>query len=120
MFQPLPWFIGLRYLRSRRWRALVSFRTAASLLGLALGVTALIVILSVLNGLEGETRSRLLALGAHATVSSPEGFSDWRQLETRFGAVPGVMAVRAHRRHAGRGREPAARRRARHPARGGG
>jgi lipoprotein-releasing system permease protein len=51
MFRPLEWFIGLRYLRSRRWRALVSFRTAASLLGLALGVTALIVILSVLNGL---------------------------------------------------------------------
>src|SRR5690349_6304129 len=40
MFQPLEWFIGLRYLRSRRWRALVSFRTAASLIGLALGVTA--------------------------------------------------------------------------------
>ena len=93
MFRPLEWFIGLRYLRSRRWRALVSFRTAASLLGLALGVTALIVILSVLNGLEAETRTRLLALSAHATVSAPEGFADWRELERRFASTPGVAAV---------------------------
>jgi lipoprotein-releasing system permease protein len=93
MFRPLEWFIGLRYLRSRRWRALVSFRTAASLLGLALGVTALIVILSVLNGLEGETRTRLLALSAHATVSAPEGLADWRELERRFAGTPGLTAV---------------------------
>ena len=93
MFRPLEWFIGLRYLRSRRWRALVSFRTAASLLGLALGVTALIVILSVLNGLETETRTRLLALSAHATVSAPEGLTDWRELETRFAGTPGLTAV---------------------------
>jgi lipoprotein-releasing system permease protein len=93
MFQPLEWFIGLRYLRSRRWRAFVSFRTAASLLGLALGVTALIVILSVLNGLEGETRDRLLALSAHATVSAPGGLDDWRELRTRFATEPGVTAV---------------------------
>jgi len=93
MFQPLEWFIGLRYLRSRRWRAFVSFRTAASLLGLALGVTALIVILSVLNGLEAETRNRLLALSAHATISAPEGFADWHELERRFAGAPGVAAV---------------------------
>jgi lipoprotein-releasing system permease protein len=93
MFQPLEWFIGLRYLRSRRFRALVSFRTAASLIGLALGVTALIVILSVLNGLEAETRDRLLTLSAHATVSAPEGFADWRELERRFQGTAGVTAV---------------------------
>ena len=93
MFQPLEWFIGLRYLRSRRWRALVSFRTAASLLGLALGVTALIVILSVLNGLEAETRTRLLALSAHATISAPAGLADWRELQARFATAPGVVAV---------------------------
>jgi lipoprotein-releasing system permease protein len=93
MFQPLECFIGLRYLRSRRWRAFVSFRTAASLMGLALGVTALIVILSVLNGLETETRTRLLALSAHATVSAPEGLADWRAVEARFASVPGVAEV---------------------------
>jgi lipoprotein-releasing system permease protein len=93
MFQPLEWFIGLRYLRSRRWRAVASFRTAASLLGLALGVTALIVILSILNGLETETRTRLLAMTAHATIVEPGGVPDWRALATRFGAEPGVVAV---------------------------
>jgi lipoprotein-releasing system permease protein len=93
MFQPLEWFIGLRYLRSRRWRALVSFRTAASLLGLALWVTALIVIQSVLNGLEAETRTRLLALSAHATISAPAGLADWRELQARFATAPGVVAV---------------------------
>jgi lipoprotein-releasing system permease protein len=93
MFLPLPWFIGLRYLRSRRWKSFVSFRTAASLLGLALGVTALIVILSVLNGLEAETRTRLLELSAHATISADDGLPDWRELERRFGAAPGVEAV---------------------------
>jgi lipoprotein-releasing system permease protein len=93
MFQPLEWFIGLRYLRSRRWRFIVSFRTAASLLGLALGVTALIVILSILNGLESETRERLLGLSAHATVSAPGGLEDWRELRTRFASEPGVAAV---------------------------
>jgi len=93
MFQPLELFIGLRYLRSRRWRAFVSFRTAASLLGLMLGVMALIVILSVLNGLEAETRTRLLALSAHATISSPDGVADWRELEQRFESAAGVVAV---------------------------
>jgi lipoprotein-releasing system permease protein len=93
MFQPLECFIGLRYLRSRRWRAFVSFRTAASLLGLMLGVMALIVILSVLNGLESETRTRLLALSAHATVTKPGGVADWHELERRFANAPGVVAV---------------------------
>ena len=58
MFQPLEWFVGLRYLRSRRRRGVVSFMSAASLLGIALGVAALIIILSVMNGLETETRTR--------------------------------------------------------------
>src|SRR5690348_410845 len=93
MFQPLESFIGLRYLRWRRRRTLVSFRTAASLIGLMLGVMALIVILSVLNGLESETRTRLLALSAHATVSKPGGIGDWHELERRFENAPGVVAV---------------------------
>ena len=67
MFRPLEWFIGLRYLRSRRRRGVVSFMSAASLIGIALGVAALLVILSVMNGLETETRTRLLSMTAHAT-----------------------------------------------------
>ncbi len=93
MFQPLEWFIGLRYLRSRRRRGVVSFMSVASLLGIALGVAALIIILSVMNGLETETRTRLLSVSAHATISSRAGLEDWRAEQTRLRSVPGVAGV---------------------------
>src|SRR5690606_14520260 len=93
MFQPLEWFIGLRYLRSRRKRGVVSFMSAASFLGIALGVAALIVILSVMNGLETETRSRLLSMSAHATVTVPGGLPDWQVLEREIREVPWVVGV---------------------------
>lgn len=67
MLTPLPLGIGLRYVRSRRQSYFVSFITWVSLAGVCLGVAALITILSVMNGLEGELRQRLLALSAHAT-----------------------------------------------------
>src|SRR5215468_998948 len=93
MFQPLEGFIGLRYLRSRRRRGVVSFMSAASLIGIALGVWALLVILSVMNGLETETRTRLLSMTAHVTLAAPEGLANWRDLEGRLDAVPGVTGV---------------------------
>ncbi|HEX5047756.1 MAG TPA: lipoprotein-releasing ABC transporter permease subunit [Gammaproteobacteria bacterium] len=93
MFRPLEWFIGLRYLRSRRRRGVVSFMSAASLIGIALGVAALLVILSVMNGLETETRSRLLSMTAHATIAAPQGLTDWRDLEGKLAAAPGVTGV---------------------------
>src|SRR6204780_3529807 len=68
MFQPLSVFIGLRYVRSRQHKFFVSLITWVSLAGVSLGVAALIVILSVMNGFEGELRDRLLALGAQAHV----------------------------------------------------
>src|SRR5215831_13939055 len=92
MFQPLEWFVGLRYLRSRRRRG-VSFMSAASLLGISLGVAALIIILSVMNGLETETRTRLLSVNAHATISSSAGIADWREWQTRLAGAPGVTGV---------------------------
>lgn len=73
MFQPLSLFVGLRYVRSRTRKFFVSFITWVSLAGVAIGVAALIVVLSVMNGFEGELRDRLLALSSHArvVVSSP-------------------------------------------------
>ena len=52
MFHPLPLFVGLRYVRARTNKFFVSFITWASLVGVCVGVAALIVILSVMNGLE--------------------------------------------------------------------
>jgi lipoprotein-releasing system permease protein len=94
MLQPVEWFIGLRYLRSRRSRGVVSFMSAASLLGIALGVAALIVILSVMNGLEAETRNRILSMSAHATIAVPGiGIPDWRELKESLEAAPEVSGA---------------------------
>lgn len=94
MFRPLECFIGLRYVRARTQRGLVSFISLASLSGIGLGVAALIVILSVMNGFESELRARLLSIGAHASLSAPsEGLADWPALAARVAAQPGVDAA---------------------------
>lgn len=94
MFRPLECFIGLRYVRARAQRGFVSFISLASLSGIGLGVAALIVILSVMNGFESELRTRLLSIGAHASLSEPsEGLADWSALAARVAAQPGVDAV---------------------------
>lgn len=94
MFRPLELFIGLRYVRARTQRGLVSFISLASLSGIGLGVAALIVILSVMNGFESELRTRLLSIGAHASLSDPsDGLIDWPGLATRIAARPGVDAA---------------------------
>ena len=85
MFQPLSLFVGLRYVRSRTRKFFVSFITWVSLIGVAVGVAALIVILSVMNGFEGELRDRLLALSSDARVSVSAG-------ESRTGAAEGRRA----------------------------
>ncbi len=95
MIRSLPWFIGLRYVRARSHKFFVSFITWVSLLCVCLGVTALIVILSVMNGLEGELRDRLLALSAHARVYLPAGAAapDWPSLEKHVRAAPNVVSA---------------------------
>jgi lipoprotein-releasing system permease protein len=73
MIRPLECFIGLRYLGAGRGGRLVSFRSVVSFLGIGLGVAALIVILSGMNGLEAESRARLLSLSEHITVRVDDG-----------------------------------------------
>lgn len=94
MINPVELFIGLRYLRAKRRTRFVSFITLISLIGIALGVAALIVILSVMNGFEGELRSRLLSMSAHGFVTGNHGVtSDWRQLVSDVEAEDGVAAA---------------------------
>jgi lipoprotein-releasing system permease protein len=79
MFQPVPVFVGLRYSLAREHSFFVSFITWVSLVGVALGVAALITVLSVMNGLESELRTRLLSLTAHATLNAAGApIGDWR------------------------------------------
>jgi len=96
MLNSLSWFVGLRYVRARSHKFFVSFITWVSLLCVCLGVTALIVILSVMNGLEGDLRERLLALSAHARIFVPTGGTtapDWQALADRVRAAPAVVGV---------------------------
>ncbi len=75
MFKNLPLFIGYRYTRSKRREGFVSFISAFSLGAMALGVAALIIVLSVMNGFDREIKSRLLKVVPHVTVTSHQGFS---------------------------------------------
>jgi len=95
MTNSLPWFIGLRYVRARSHKFFVSFITWVSLICVCLGVTALIVILSVMNGLEGDLRDRLLSLSAHARIYANAGATppDWQALATQVRAAPNVTGV---------------------------
>ena len=99
MFHPLSVFVGLRYVRARTHKFFVSFITWTSLLGVCVGVAALIIILSVMNGMEGELRAKLLALTAHARVVSasantdPSASLDWTKAAQAVRAVEGVKGV---------------------------
>ena len=93
MLTPLPLGLGLRYVRARQHQYFVSFISWVSLAGICLGVAALIAILSVMNGFEGELRSRLLALSAHTTLPASADPAALRDLATRARGQPGVVRV---------------------------
>ena len=94
MINPVELFVGLRYLRAKRRTRFVSFITLISLLGIALGVAALIVILSVMNGFEGELRNRLLSMSAHGTVQAIDGATEeWVALVEDIHVEDGVAAA---------------------------
>ncbi|MDX9740227.1 MAG: lipoprotein-releasing ABC transporter permease subunit [Gammaproteobacteria bacterium] len=94
MFRPLPVYIGLRYTRARRRNHFISFISVISMLGIALGVTALITVLSVMNGFEKELRERILGVVAHVTVRGATGpLDDWRVLEAELRERPGVTGI---------------------------
>jgi lipoprotein-releasing system permease protein len=94
MFQPLPLFVGLRYSLAREHSFFVSFITWVSLLGVAVGVAALITVLSVMNGFESELRDRLLALSAHATLNAGgAAIPDWRTRIDQMKGSPGFVGA---------------------------
>src|SRR5271169_4841874 len=94
MFQPVPVFVGLRYSLAREHSFFVSFITWVSLLGVALGVLALITVLSVMNGFETELRTRLLSLSAHATLTAGGGpITDWRAGIRKLDGAAGLLGA---------------------------
>src|SRR5262244_1541233 len=98
MFHPLSVWMGLRYVRARSHKFFVSFITWASVVGVCVGVAALIVILSVMNGFEDELRERLLSFTSHARViarddAQPPSPEQWRQAEATIRASGHVIGV---------------------------
>lgn len=94
MFQPLPLAIGLRYLRARRRDRRISFTSALSILGIVVGVMALITVIAVMSGFQREIRDRLLGSVAHVTIVGHGGpLEDFQDVLRTARADPRVIAA---------------------------
>ena len=92
MISNTPIFVGLRYTRSKRRHQFISFVSGFSLIGMALGTLALIVVLSVMNGFDREIKQRILSVVPHAFVDQEPRMNDWPSLAKRLESFPGVVA----------------------------
>jgi lipoprotein-releasing system permease protein len=87
-------FIGLRYTRAKRRNHFISFISAVSMLGIALGVAALITVLSVMNGFQKEVRARILSVVSHVQITGPGGqLAQWQRVADAAQRNPGVVAA---------------------------
>ena len=92
--QPYELFIGLRYTRAKRRNHFISFISLISMLGMALGVMALIVVLSVMNGFQKEIRARMLGASPHLEVVADGGrMDDWQSILKKVEGNPEVLAA---------------------------
>ena len=87
---PFEIFIALRYLLAPRKQALISLISLISTLGVAVGVMAVIVVLALMTGLQGELRDRLLGSQGHIYVLKQGGIIDYRQEAAKLRAIPRV------------------------------
>ncbi len=86
--------VGLRYTRAKRRNHFISFISLTSMAGIALGVAALIVVLSVMNGFQKEVRARILGVVSHVQIMSDGGrLADWRAVAKIALAEPRVAAA---------------------------
>jgi len=92
--RPFELFVGLRYTRAKRRTHFISFISLVSMLGIALGIAALITVMSVMNGFEREVRARILGAAAHIQVLGGEqGLADWQAVADVASKDPEVMAA---------------------------
>ncbi len=92
---PFEVFLGLRYLRSKRKRKAISILTWLSVLGVAIGVMALNVVLSVMNGFDDDLKSKIVGLNAHIVVSGFKNtpLSDYQKITDAIRSMPHIKAV---------------------------
>tara|TARA_B110000211_G_scaffold233854_1_gene301280 strand:- start:7615 stop:8880 length:1266 start_codon:yes stop_codon:yes gene_type:complete len=94
VLKPLSVFIGLRYVRSRQKKGFSSFISASSTIGIAIGVTVLIVVLSAMNGFERALATHLLSVVPHGeVVAVNEPINQWRKNVDKIAQTPGVVAA---------------------------
>ena len=92
--KPYELFIGLRYTRAKRRNHFISFISLISMLGIALGVAALITVLSVMNGFQDELRNRIIGVAAHIEISGFDNtLADWQKVATQSKTVSEVQAA---------------------------
>ncbi len=92
--RPYELFIGLRYTRAKRRNHFISFISLISMLGIALGVAALIVVLSVMNGFQKEIRARILGVTPHLQVESLDSrMAEWKPVLDQVSRFPEVAAA---------------------------
>jgi lipoprotein-releasing system permease protein len=86
--------IGLRYTRAQRRNHFISFISVTSMAGIALGVMALIVVMSVMNGFQEELRARILGVASHMEITGGNGqLADWRGLAEQVATHPEVRGM---------------------------
>src|SRR6185503_10589326 len=86
--------VGLRYTRARRRNRFIGVNSAVSMIGIAVGVWALIVVLSVMNGFQKEVRTRILGVVSHVQISGPGNLlPDWRPVAQAAAQNPRVVAA---------------------------
>src|SRR5688572_11625898 len=94
MFRPLSFAIGLRYLRAKRRNGFISFISLASILGIIIGVMALITTIAVMTGFQEELRSRILGMVAHATIEGLDGpLQGWEKAVAATRTDPRVLGA---------------------------
>ncbi len=92
--QPYELFIGLRYTRARQRSRFISFISLVSVIGIALGITVLITVLSVMNGFQREVRTRILSVASHIQITGPANtLADWRAVADKARQNPEVVAA---------------------------
>lgn len=94
MFKPFTLFIGLRYIRAKRRNQFISFISLTSMIGLSLGVIAMITVLSVMNGFQKEMRDRILGMVSHGIITHhDQPIDDWQAIATKLKKNPQVVGV---------------------------
>jgi len=92
---PFEFFLALRHLRSRRKRRLVRVTSLIAVVGIGVGLAALIVALALANGFRDELRDKILRNTAHLTVMRTDGqaMTDYRSVATKVAGIPGVTSA---------------------------